>query len=99
LLSSSSPIAHQQIIDTQPPQPGESGSKSSQLASAKSNTSLIGTEQERRHQLVHRYAANAASTIVTQDAHLKIIRKTGGSTNQMQHAFGRKAIHIDANGC
>jgi len=67
-LSSSSPIPHQHIRDTQPPQPAVSGLKSSQLAGDTSNTSLIGTQQERRHQLVHREAADAATRNMTQDA-------------------------------
>jgi len=37
-LSSSSSILHQKIMDTQPPQPGERGSKSSQLVGATFNT-------------------------------------------------------------
>lgn len=45
-LSPSSPIPNQQIMDTRPPQPGASWSKSCWLADATSNTSLIGTQQE-----------------------------------------------------
>jgi len=47
-------------MDTQPPQPGESRSESSRMAGATSYTSLIRTQQEYRHQLVHRDAADAA---------------------------------------
>jgi len=84
-------------MDTQPPQPGPSGSKSGQLADASSNMSLIGTQQERRHQLVHRKAADAATKHMTEDAHLKILRKTGSSTNKKQHAVGCKYLHTAVN--
>jgi len=85
-------------MDTQPPQPGPSGSKSIRLAGSLSNTSLIGTQQERRHQLVHRYTANEATKHMTQYAHWKIVRTTGSSTNQKQHAFGWEYIHTMVNG-
>ena len=80
-------------MDTQPPQPGPSGSKSGQLADASLNMSLIGSQQERRHQLVHREAADAATKHMTEDAHLKIVRKTGRSTNKKQHAVGCEYLH------
>jgi len=85
-------------MDTQPPQPGPSGSKSGQLAGASSNTSLIGTQQERRHQLVHREAADAATKHMTEDAHLNIVRKTGSSTNKKQHAVGCGYLDTVVNG-
>jgi hypothetical protein len=84
-------------MDTQPPQPGRSRSKSGGLAGASSNTSLIGTQQERRHQLVYREAADAATKHMTQEAHLKIVRKTGSSTNQKQHAVGCEYHHTVVN--
>jgi len=72
LLSSSSAFPHQQIMGTQPPQPGLSWSESSRLAGALTNTSLIGTQKECRDQLVHRHAANAPTKNMTQEVHLKI---------------------------
>jgi len=96
-LSSSSPIPHQHIMETQPPQPAASRSKSSRLAGDTSNTSLIGTQQQRRHQLVHRDAADAATRNMTQDAHLKIVRKTASSKNKQQDAVGCKYMHILVN--
>lgn len=81
LLSSSSPIPPQQMMDTQSPQPGPSRSKSSQLAGTSLSTLFIGTQQECRHQSVHRHAPNAATENMTQDAQLNIIWKTGSSTN------------------
>jgi hypothetical protein len=68
------------------------------LAGATSNTEILRTQQVRRYKLVHRDAANAATKHMTQDAHLKIVRKTGSSKNKKQHAAGCKYIHIVANG-
>jgi hypothetical protein len=85
-------------MHTQPPPPGESGLNTGRLAGATSNTKILGTQQERRHKLVHRDAADAASTHMTQDAHLKIVRKTGSGRNQKQHVVGCEYIHIDAIG-
>jgi hypothetical protein len=35
---------------------------------------------------------------MSQDAHLKIVPKTGSSKNRKQHAVGCDYIHIEANG-
>ena len=86
-------------MDTQPPQPGPSGSKSGQLEDASSNMSLIGTQQECRHQLVHREAADAATKHMTEDVHLKIVCKTGSCTNKKQHAVGCDYLQTAVNGC
>jgi hypothetical protein len=48
--------------------------------------------------MVHRDAANAATKHMTQDAHLKIFRKTGSSKNKKQHIVGCEYIHMKANG-
>jgi len=40
---------------------------------------------------------NAATNHMTQDAHLKIVRKTGSSRNKKQHVVGCEYIHIKAN--
>ena len=85
-------------MDAQPPQPGPSGSKSSRLAGASSNTSLIGKQQERRYKFVHHDSANAPTQNMTQDAHLKIFHETGSSTNTKQHAVGCEYIHTVVNG-
>jgi len=85
-------------MDTHPPPPGESGSNTGRLAGATSNTEMLGTQQERRHKLVHRDAADATTKHMTQDAHLKIVRKTGSRRNMKQHAVGCEYIHIDAIG-
>jgi len=56
-------------MDAQPPPAGESGSNTGGLAGATSNTELLGTQQQRRHKLVHRDAANVATKHMTQDAY------------------------------
>jgi hypothetical protein len=68
------------------------------VAGASSNTSLIGTQQECRHHSVDRKAADAATKHMTKDAHLKIVRKTGSSTNKKQHAVGCEHLHTAVNG-
>jgi len=82
-------------MDTEPPLPGESGSNTGRLAGATTNTDILGTQQDHRHKLVHRDAADAATNHVTQDAHLKIVRKTGSRRNKKQHAVGWEYIHIN----
>jgi len=85
-------------MDTQPPPPDESGSNTGRLAGATSTTEIPGTQQERRHKLVHRDAGDAATKHMTQDAHLQIVRKTGSRRNKKQHVVGCEYIHIDAIG-
>ena len=85
-------------MDTQPPLPGESGSNTGRLAGATSNTTILGTQQECRHKLVHCDVANAAAKHMTRDAHLKIICKTGSSKNKKQHAVGCEYTYMEANG-
>jgi len=60
--------------------------------------SLLGTQQEGRHQLVHREAANEATKNIAQDAQLKIVRQTGSRNDKKQHAIGCENIHTVANG-
>jgi len=57
---------------------------------------IVGTQQQRRHKLVHHDAAKAATKHMTQDAQLKIVRKTGSRKNKKQHAVGCKCIHVEA---
>jgi hypothetical protein len=68
------------------------------LAGTTSNTELHGTQQQRRHKLVYRHAANEATKHMTQDANLKIVCKTGSSKNRKQHAVGCEYILIVAKG-
>ena len=85
-------------MTTQTPQTAESGSESSETTGASLNASLQGTQQQRRHQLVHREAANVATENRTREAHFKIVRKTGSSTNKKQHAIGSEYVHIMVDG-
>jgi len=84
-------------METQPPQPGETASKSSEFAGSSSNTSVIGTQEERRHQLGHSDAANAATRNMTLDAPSKTVSKTGCSENKKQFAVGWKYMHLAVN--
>jgi hypothetical protein len=86
-------------MDTETPQPGVTGSESSRTTGVSADTSHHGTQPERRLQLVHRDAANPATKHMTQDAHLKIVCKTGSSKNQKQHAIGCEYIYTVVNGC
>jgi len=72
----------------QTPQPDVIESESSRMMGASSNAPLAETQQQRRHQLVHRDAAFAATRNIGQDVHLKKVRKTGRSNNRQQHGIG-----------
>jgi hypothetical protein len=85
-------------MDTQLPPPGKSRSNTGRLVGATTNTDILGTQQECRHKFVHRDAADADTKHMTQDAHLKIVRKTGSRRNKKQHVVGCEYIHIDAIG-
>jgi hypothetical protein len=67
-------------MDTQPPPPGEKGLNTGKLWGATSNKTILVTQQECRHRIIHRDKAYAAAKHLTQDAHLKIMHKTGSST-------------------
>jgi len=85
-------------MDTQPCQPVESRANSSRLPGTTSNTSLIGTQQECRHQLVQHDAINAATKNITQDSQLQIVQQTGSSKNKKQHTLGFEYIHMNVSG-
>jgi len=72
----------------QAPPPGVIQSESNRTSGASPNAPLAETEPQRRHQLVHRDAAIAATEIIAQDAHLNMLRKTRHSYNTQQHAIG-----------
>jgi hypothetical protein len=82
---------------TQTCQPGENGTEPGGSMGITPNTSLFGTQQEWRHQLFHRNAANGATKNMTKDAHLKIVHKTGGGKIKTQHATRCEYIHIMVN--
>jgi len=85
-------------MDTQPPQPGESGSNTARLGGAITIMDILGTQQERRHKLVQRDAANGVTKHMTEDAHLKLVRKTGSSKNTKQHTLGCECIYLEVIG-
>jgi len=60
--------------------------------------SLIGTQQEHRHELGLRDTAKAAAEDITPNAYLKMVHKTESSKNQKQHAVGCGYDHIGVNG-
>jgi len=60
-------------------QPGEIETESSQTTGASNNAPPSETQQQRRHQLVHRDAAIVATQNMTHDAKLKIVCKTASS--------------------
>jgi len=82
----------------QSPQPGVIDSKLGRTMGATSNAPLAEIQQQRRHRLVHRDAAIAASKNVVQDAYFKIVRETGCSNNRDQHAIGNEHLHIHVDG-
>jgi hypothetical protein len=85
-------------MDIQSPPPGERGSNTGRLAGATSNTDNHSTQQERRHKVVNTDAANAATKHMTQNAHWKIVHKTGSRKNQKQHVLGCECNLIKATG-
>jgi len=60
----------------QTPQPGVIESDSSQTTGTSSNAPLAETQQQRRHQLVHRDAAIGATKDMAQNARLRNVRQT-----------------------
>jgi len=84
---------------TETPQQGESGSEWNRSMGGSSNVTLAGPQQHHGHLLAHWEAANAASNSMTQDAHLKLIHKTGSSKNNKQHAIGCEYGHIAETSC
>ena len=78
-------------------QPGALEAESSRTTGSSNNAPPGEIQQQRRHQLVHRNAAIVATEIMTQDAHLNIVRKTESSKNKKQHAIRCESIHIDVD--
>jgi hypothetical protein len=90
-------ILQQQAMAPETLPPGAIGAESSRTTGASRNAPLGETQQQHRHQVVHCDAANVATEIMTQDAHLKKVRKTGSSKNKKQHAIGCGSMHICVN--
>jgi len=87
-------ILQQQAMAPETLPPGVIGAESSRTTGASRNAPLGETQQQCRHQLVHRDAAIVATKNMTQDAHLKKVRKTANNKNKKQHAIGCESIHI-----
>jgi hypothetical protein len=69
-------------------QPGGIQSEPSRTPGASSNEHLTETQQQRRHQLVHRDSEFATTENKAEDAHWSKVRKTGLRNNRQQHATG-----------
>jgi len=85
-------------MDKQPPAPGESRSNTGRLVGATSNKDIVATQQGCRHKLIHHDATTAATKDMTQDAHWKIVHKTGCGRLKQPHPVGPNNIQIEANG-
>jgi len=81
------------------PQPAASRSESSRTTGALSNVPPAQMQQQCRHDLTHYDAANAATTIATEDRKSKIVGKTGSSNNIKHHGIGSECIHLVVDGC
>jgi hypothetical protein len=88
-------ILQQQAMAPETLPPGANGAESSLMTGTSRNAPLGETQQQHRHQLVYRDAAIVATENMTQDAHLKKVRKTGSSKNKKQHAMGCESIVND----
>ena len=69
----------------------------SRTTCASFNTPPADTKLQRRHHIAHYDAANAPTENMTQDAQLKVIRKTGGSKNKKQHTIGCDYTRIEVD--
>jgi len=90
-------IPQQQVIAPEILQPGAVEAELSGTTGTSNNAPPIGTQQQRRHQWGHRDAAIVATENMSQDAHFKIVCKTGRSKNKKQHAIGCESIHSDVD--
>jgi len=97
-LSSSSPFPQQQVMAPQTPQISEIKSQSSWTMGTSSNAPLAETQQQHRHQFVHRHSAIAATNNMAYDPHLKIVHETGRCNDRKQLAIGCEYFHIDVEG-
>jgi hypothetical protein len=68
-------------MDAEPSAGGKSQSNTARRPGATFTMEIVGAQQDRRHNFVHRDTANAATKYMTQDAQLKIVRKTGSRKN------------------
>jgi hypothetical protein len=73
------------------------GAELSRTTGASSNALLAETQQQHRHQSVHRDAAIVCTENMTQDAALNKVRKIKSKQNRKQHAIGCESSHICVN--
>jgi len=71
--------------------------ESSRTTGSSNNAPPGETQQQCSYQLVHRKAAILTTENMTQDSHLKMVRKSGSSKNKKQHVIGCESIHIDVD--
>jgi len=90
-------FVQQQAMSPETLPPGVICAKSSWMTGASSNAPLGQTQQQWRHQVVHRDAAIVATEHMTQVEHLENVRKTGRSKNKKQHAVGCESIHVSVD--
>ena len=90
-------IPPQQVMAPGILQPGAIEAELSWTTGGSNNAPPSETQQQLRHQLVHRDAAIVATENMTQDAHLRIVRQTGSSKNTKQHAIRCDSIYIDVD--
>jgi len=78
-------------------QPDASGSESSRTTGASSVAPPAEAQQQRRHQLVHCDAANAATANMAQPGHSNIVRKAWSSENTNQQIIRSEELHTEAD--
>jgi len=90
-------IPQQQVMVPAKHHPGAIEAQLSWTPGASNNAPPGETQQQRRHQIVHRNAAIVATEHLTPEAHSKMIRKTRSSKYTKQNAIGCESIHIDVD--
>jgi len=77
--------------------PGAIEAESSRMTGASNNAPPSEAKQQPRHQVFHRDAAIEATDNMTQDANLKIVRKTRSSKDEKLHAIACESIDIEVD--
>ena len=90
-------IPQQQVFASETLQPGAIGAESSRTTGASNNAPPGKTQQQHRHQLVHRDATIVATEHMTQDPHLKLVRETGRTKHNKKHAIGCELIQLNVH--
>jgi len=87
-------IPPQQVMAPENLEPGAIEAKLSRTTGASNNAPPSETQPQHSHQLVQHAAANVATENMTQDKHLKILRKSESSKHKKQWAIRCESIHI-----